>query len=886
MPTNGGLLELGPDDYQDIDPSIFATDAVSVASPDTPRMPSLRPADGDGATATQGTDTTPLGPAPAPTDGGTPPAPEAPGFFERLQRGIGKVGWTLGGGDPGLANLSPEQQQAAGARALLNMGISMLARSGPTWEPRNFGEILAGGLAAAQEAPTREESIVGQQAMAAQEMGLKRAQLANQTMVAQARVLQLRAQLAQILGGQKAADDALRYLTGNRGGGGGNLTDTIIGAESGGDPSIKNPASEAQGPGQFIPGTWSDFVKSPANTGGWTEADRFAPAGADQATKDRVTAANRAAVQWYAQANGAAIQQKFGRPATDDELLAAHLLGPDGAMALIGDPNGNVRDTLAKLSPKTVDQIFAGNAKVLSPDMTNGQALAAITRFYRGGGGTATAAKPPAPAIQEGGPPPAPPGSTDTGPYAGGGVGAVLNPQAASAALPVPPIPPKEGIEVPGGQGLRLMPDGSMRDTRSLVPAPRADAGAPAGPITARIPGSYQTASLAFVPPPAVPSPVVPAAAPGPAPVPFATTTRPGDYNAPGPAATSPATPAPPAAPGTTAPVTAQPPPPVQAQPNDVAIQQAQQLIAAIQQQRDRNRADAAQRIATIKGQGGLNAGQQVSQVLADFNTEDAKLAAEIRAQQDKVNSENRAYNRDIAKQNLTHQQAIDLENLKNQNTLTQNREAMLNDTTKKRLEDLDGQAGKARENLASLDVIKALSDEAGGANVLANLTVHGQPITQWLQTLNIGTPEQRAQWTAQQALNAAVNKFSIDMRSGQGLGRLFGQELDYLSRALPGVGDDQPTRDAKIGLVTTINNYTKDYAQRVRRNVADGMKLGDAEDEAQTFLGNVLPRAPAGMTNAQAEQWLSHIPDHSFYHAPDGSLKVKGAKPRGASGG
>src|SRR5262252_1412428 len=125
MPANGGLLELSPDDYQDIDPSIFATQTESVAAPDG-KTGLMRYADdtprGDGAAPAADAA------SPAPADGGTKPADEGPGFFERLQRGIGKVGWVLGGGDPGLANLSPEQQQTAGARALLNMGLSMLSR--------------------------------------------------------------------------------------------------------------------------------------------------------------------------------------------------------------------------------------------------------------------------------------------------------------------------------------------------------------------------------------------------------------------------------------------------------------------------------------------------------------------------------------------------------------------------------------------------------------------------------------------------------------------------------------------------------------------------------------------------------------------------------------
>jgi len=40
------------------------------------------------------------------------------------------------------------------------------------------------------------------------------------------------------------------------------LIDSIIGAESGGDPNAKNPNSSATGAGQFISSTWLDTIKA------------------------------------------------------------------------------------------------------------------------------------------------------------------------------------------------------------------------------------------------------------------------------------------------------------------------------------------------------------------------------------------------------------------------------------------------------------------------------------------------------------------------------------------------------------------------------------------------------------------------------------------------
>src|SRR5215471_92680 len=92
------------------------------------------------------------GTSPPATQPAAPPA-EEPSFLERLSRGIGKAGMVLAGGDPELATLTPDQQRAVGLRSLLHASLSMLANSGPSYTPRNFGQILAAGLESAGQVP-------------------------------------------------------------------------------------------------------------------------------------------------------------------------------------------------------------------------------------------------------------------------------------------------------------------------------------------------------------------------------------------------------------------------------------------------------------------------------------------------------------------------------------------------------------------------------------------------------------------------------------------------------------------------------------------------------------------------------------------------------------
>ena len=62
-----------------------------------------------------------------------------------------------GGQGPGL---TPAQQELEGNRSLLNFGLNMLAGSGPSQVRRGFGQILAQGLAGAQESAQNYEGQI------------------------------------------------------------------------------------------------------------------------------------------------------------------------------------------------------------------------------------------------------------------------------------------------------------------------------------------------------------------------------------------------------------------------------------------------------------------------------------------------------------------------------------------------------------------------------------------------------------------------------------------------------------------------------------------------------------------------------------------------------
>lgn len=111
------------------------------------------------------------------------------------------------------------------------------------------------------------------------------------------------------------------------------LIDSIIGAESGGDPNAKNPNSSATGAGQFINSTWLDTItKHRPDLAEGKSPEEILALRSDPALSKEMTAA-------YAGDN-AGILSKAGVPVTPGNTYLAHFAGPQGAIGLLNaDPS-------------------------------------------------------------------------------------------------------------------------------------------------------------------------------------------------------------------------------------------------------------------------------------------------------------------------------------------------------------------------------------------------------------------------------------------------------------------------------------------------------------------------------------------------------------------
>lgn len=118
------------------------------------------------------------------------------------------------------------------------------------------------------------------------------------------------------------------------------LIDSIIGAESGGNPNAVNPRSSATGAGQFINSTWLDTIKAtrPDLAEGKSDAELLALRSDPNLSREMTEA--------YAAQNGA-ILSKAGHPVTPANTYLAHFAGPQGAVGVLSaDPSTPIERVL------------------------------------------------------------------------------------------------------------------------------------------------------------------------------------------------------------------------------------------------------------------------------------------------------------------------------------------------------------------------------------------------------------------------------------------------------------------------------------------------------------------------------------------------------------
>ncbi len=148
----------------------------------------------------------------------------------------------------------------------------------------------------------------------------------------------------------------------------------LIGFESGGNPTAKNPRSTATGLGQFIEGTWLAIAPTVAQRLG---QDISGMSRADVLALRTDPDWSKAAIQIYADQNRGALEPALGRKVGEGDLRLAHGFGAGGARSLLTAPDDALVDSV--VGPK----VIAANPHLA------GKTVAALRQQYGAGPGTA-----------------------------------------------------------------------------------------------------------------------------------------------------------------------------------------------------------------------------------------------------------------------------------------------------------------------------------------------------------------------------------------------------------------------------------------------------------------------------------------------------------------
>ena len=233
------------------------------------------------------------------------------------------------------------------AAALRRLNGEAEASSGATDALGGAMDKLAQAVAVLVESAPKAKNDTEDLALAAQNL-----QVAYEAALAAARGLPdaiMRAAAEQAVLNERAAGLAALYESNQEildKGFGGGLVDRIIGVESGGNASAKNPNSSATGLGQFIESTWLRMFKEyfPDRARGMTDAMILA------LREDAKI--SRSMVELYLRENAAQLQ-RAGIAITDANLYLAHFLGPGGAISLLSSAPGTLANNV--LSEGTVN---------------------------------------------------------------------------------------------------------------------------------------------------------------------------------------------------------------------------------------------------------------------------------------------------------------------------------------------------------------------------------------------------------------------------------------------------------------------------------------------------------------------------------------------------
>jgi hypothetical protein len=449
------------------------------------------------------------------------------------------------------------------------------------------------------------------------------------------------------------------------------------------------------------------------------------------------------------------------------------------------------------------------------------------------------------PDVQIGGPPPAPPGGSGAS-SSDVGIGAALQPPGGTPAAgpPAPDATIGKGSPIPAGKLLKSDAGTDNDQVVTDVAAMRrgqllAQGGTPAGTVAAAGPAAGT--------PPTI-----------------------GNYNnaptTPSAVSVSPSSPAQPITPPTVA------IPPSVAPKTGLAGYTEPSLPPSLQAASDGIAADEAKRDQLLEH--ARTAGLVDPAMSASYTAAAAALTAKIADARKQVSDFYQTDRNSFIEQQKA-QQASDIKIREGAVTGPQQAAiARQNDA----LKGFETAAASDQGTLNQIDMVRQLSAAAGQPGLLS--APYLASVKDWLIRSNVASPGQIATWSAQQALDSAVNKLTLNLKQGSGMQRLTNMDLQFLQSVAPGSHfDPQQERDARLAFLSNAYDRSLKF-NTLAHTYAQTMDPIAAQTKADSELKPIIQRAPrAGspeLQGASPDQWTyDNIESGHFYKDPAGNLRI-----------
>jgi soluble lytic murein transglycosylase-like protein len=181
------------------------------------------------------------------------------------------------------------------------------------------------------------------------------------------------------------------------------------------------------------------------------------------------------------------------------------------------------------------------------------------------------------------------------------------------------------------------------------------------------------------------------------------------------------------------------------------------------------------------------------------------------------------------------------------------------------------------RQSIDQVHILRALSDRAGTATTIENITLpNGQTIRDLMVQNGLGSEATLKHLNAQQAYEAAATQMVFELRRGVQMGSLSDRDLLAVQRLVPKGSVNPEARAAILGTIEQIHSRQREYIDRVHQlwDQGKGLSWEKAKVEADKQMGDIVPQVPQSYKSMTAEQKLewfrTNAPPHTLLRTMD----------------